>query len=143
MSVYQPLADFLSQREDDRWEASFVDVMKVLNRSLPGSAYKHQAWWANQEGEGRSQTQGWRSVGWKTTRLDLERRSEFDSRFRRIDDSIGPDLGYRRDGVLTRQRDLLVRGAEGECCAVDDRFDAAIRCHLLAFFRFASAAHVP
>lgn len=74
MSVYQPLADFLSQREDDRWEASFVDVMKVLNRSLPGSAYKHQAWWANQEGEGRSQTQGWRSVGWKTTRLDLERR---------------------------------------------------------------------
>lgn len=74
MSIYQPLADFLAAREDDRWEASFIDIMKVLNRSLPNSAYKHQAWWANQDGDDRSQARAWRAVGWRTTRLDLERR---------------------------------------------------------------------
>ncbi len=74
MSIYQPLADFLGAREDDRWDASFVDIVKVLNRSLPNSAYKHQAWWANQDSGDRSQARAWRSVGWRTTRLDLERR---------------------------------------------------------------------
>lgn len=74
MSIYQPLADLLAGRKGDRWDASFTDIEAVLGRPLPRSAYRHQAWWANQNGAGHSQTYGWRSAGWRTARLDLERQ---------------------------------------------------------------------
>lgn len=72
MSTYQPLANFLASRKGDRWDASFAEVEAALGRSLPGSAYRYPAWWANQTGAGHSQTRGWRSVGWRTAALDLE-----------------------------------------------------------------------
>jgi hypothetical protein len=71
---YQSLADFLREHPEDKWDARFEEVERVLRRPLPGSAYRHQAWWANQAGPGHSQTHGWRSVGWRTTKLDLEGR---------------------------------------------------------------------
>lgn len=73
-SSYQALADYLTSKKADFWEASFSDVERKLGRPLPPSAYRHQAWWANQNGPGHSQTHGWRSVGWRTARLDLERK---------------------------------------------------------------------
>ena len=74
MSRYQPLADFLAGKKELEWEASFADVEARLGFALPESAYKYPAWWANQTGAGHSQTKGWRSVGWKTRDLDLERK---------------------------------------------------------------------
>ena len=74
MSSYQPLADHLARRTSDVWEATFEEIEKALGRPLPRSAYQYNAWWANQTGPGHSQTRGWRSVGWRTSKLDLERR---------------------------------------------------------------------
>jgi hypothetical protein len=74
MSSYQPLADFLSTQKTDRCEATFAQVERILGRALPKSAYSYNAWWANQTGRGHSQTRGWRSVGWKTAAVDLERK---------------------------------------------------------------------
>ncbi len=90
MSIYQPLADFLAARKGDLWEASFADVESTLGRALPQSAYRHQAWWANQTGAGHSQTYGWRSAGWRTTRLNLEGRRVTFERERDISSST-PD----------------------------------------------------
>lgn len=72
MSRYQPLADFLAAKKGDRWDASFSDVEAQLGFSLPQSAHRYPAWWANQTGGGHSQTAGWRSVGWRTASLDLQ-----------------------------------------------------------------------
>lgn len=74
MSRYQPLADYLDAKKADRWNASFADIEARLGSALPASAYRYAAWWANQAGPGHSQTRGWRSVGWRTLALDLERR---------------------------------------------------------------------
>lgn len=74
MSSYQPLADHLASRNGDRWDATFEEIERTLGRPLPKSAYRYNAWWANQVGPGHSQTHGWRSVGWRTSKLDLERR---------------------------------------------------------------------
>lgn len=74
MSSYQALADHLARRKGDVWEASFDEVEHALGRPLPRSAYRYNAWWANQTGPGHSQTHGWRSVGWRTSKLDLESR---------------------------------------------------------------------
>lgn len=74
MSRYQPLADFLAGKKELEWNATFAEIEAQLGFPLPDSAYKYPAWWANQTGAGHSQTKGWRSVGWKTRDLDLERR---------------------------------------------------------------------
>ena len=73
MSRYKPLAQFLAAKKSDSWQATFEEIEKRLGAPLPRSAYKYPAWWANQSGPGHSQTRGWRSVGWRTCDLDLER----------------------------------------------------------------------
>jgi len=85
MSRYQPLADFLAGKKGDVWEATFEDIESLLGFPLPQSAHNYPAWWANQTGEGHSQTKGWMSVGWRTAALDRERRR---IRFERA--KIGP-----------------------------------------------------
>jgi hypothetical protein len=74
MARYQPLADFLASRDESEWDASFAEIESRLGFSLPPAARKYPAWWANQRGAGHAQTHGWRSVGWRTTRLDLARK---------------------------------------------------------------------
>jgi hypothetical protein len=71
MSRYRALADYLKGRGASIWEASFEDVEKVIGAPLPRSAYRYPAWWANQTGVGHSQTEGWKSVGWRTARVDI------------------------------------------------------------------------
>lgn len=71
MSVYDPLQTFLKKRSGSHWKAKFADLEQILQRPLPKSAYRYQAWWANQEGQGHSQTAAWKSAGWRTSNLDL------------------------------------------------------------------------
>lgn len=71
MGIYEPLGHFLRGRTDDRWSASFAEIEAVLGFTLPMSARKHAAWWANQQGPGHSQT-SWREAGWKTCNVDLK-----------------------------------------------------------------------
>jgi len=107
---YQPLADFLAAKKSGQWDASFEEIEKRLGFALPRSAYKYPAWWANQNGPGHSQTKGWKSVGWRTAKLDLEaRRVTFER------EAIGfalapmkataPDELLRRAGELTGIKD--------------------------------------
>ena len=108
MSRYQPLADFLASKKTDEWNATFSDIEARLGFSLPKSAYTYPAWWANQVGSGHSQTRGWRSVGWRTTALDLERRRVRFERDKRVGANAVPN--GRHDGsteeLLERAREL-------------------------------------
>ncbi len=74
MSRYEPLAQFLDSRTNSVWQAKFSEIEKVLGFPLPASAYRYPAWWANQRGNGHSQTAGWKSVGWQTRALNLAER---------------------------------------------------------------------
>lgn len=74
MSRYQPLADFLEARREAEWDAGFAEIESRLGFALPKSAKRYPAWWANQRGPGHSQARGWRSVGWRTSGLDLKRK---------------------------------------------------------------------
>ncbi len=71
MSRYEPLAQFLRGRNESVWEASFEEVEQILGFPLPPSAYRHSAWWANQQGKGHSQVTGWAGAGWRKRRVDL------------------------------------------------------------------------
>jgi hypothetical protein len=107
---YQPLADFLAAKKGSQWDASFDEIEKQLGFPLPNSAYKYQAWWANQNGAGHSQTKGWRSVGWRTTKLDLERRRVRFERDRQESASVATG---RDDDLMRRARELTGINDEG------------------------------
>lgn len=108
MSRYQPLADFLAAKKTDEWNATFSDIEARLGFPLPKSAYTYPAWWANQVGSGHSQTRGWRSVGWRTAALDLERRRVRFERDKQATVASLPGGGDDRstDELLARARDL-------------------------------------
>lgn len=112
MSRYQPLADFLAGKKALEWEASFAEIEAQLGFPLPKSAYTYPAWWANQTGAGHSQTRGWRSVGWRTSELDLKRRRV---RFEREMRVVGGSATAAAD-----EQEALVRRAQ-ELTGIDDR----------------------
>jgi hypothetical protein len=108
MSRYEPLAQFLSAKKADSWEASFEEIERRLGAPLPRSAYKYPAWWANQSGPGHSQTKGWRSVGWRTCDLDLEgRRVRFEREMRGpIPSASGSRLQRSSEELFRRAQEL-------------------------------------
>jgi len=113
---YQPLADFLAAKKGSQWEASFEEIERALGFPLPKSAYKYQAWWANQSGAGHSQTKGWRSVGWRTSKLDLERRRVRFERERGGGSEVAPLPGHdlmrqARELSGIEDNDLLIEEA--------------------------------
>lgn len=69
MSRYEPLRQFLKASEAAQTPLSFREVEKVLGRSLPASARKHPAWWANTRSH--SHAASWLDAGWKTEAVDL------------------------------------------------------------------------
>ncbi|WP_164156221.1 DUF7662 domain-containing protein [Sandarakinorhabdus rubra] len=87
MSKYEPLARHLARLQLQSWRASFDEIERVLNFSLPESARKYNAWWANQSGPGHSQTAGWIDAGWKTSDLDLAAEKVTFSRDAGVSDS--------------------------------------------------------
>lgn len=103
MSSYSRLADYLANHKGSEWEASFSEIESKIGRPLPPSAYKYPAWWANQAGPGHSQTRAWRSVGWKTSKLDLERRRVRFERDRKAHGQGDADGSGRNVESLLRQ----------------------------------------
>lgn len=69
MSRYEPLQQFLADRREAETPMTFRDVEKILNRNLPDSARRHQAWWANTRSH--SHAASWLEAGFRTERLDL------------------------------------------------------------------------
>lgn len=127
MSSYLPLADHLARRKGNVWEATFKEVENALGRPLPRSAYRYPAWWANQTGPGHSQTQGWRSVGWRTSKLDLERQRVTFERERQSD-SIEVGRGPQEPDDSTEK---LIEAAI-QISGIEDR-DAVIAAALREF----------
>ena len=75
MKKYRNLSFHLASIDGDEWVATFPEIEKILGFPLPDSAYRHNAWWANQSGEGHSQSSAWQSAGWKTAELDLSSKT--------------------------------------------------------------------
>lgn len=82
-SKYVALADWLQSRpgDIDRVDLSFDQIEVVIGSSLPASAYKHRAWWANDPNPD-SHSQLWLEVGWRRSRLNLTARQVTFTRMR-------------------------------------------------------------
>jgi hypothetical protein len=73
MSRYEPLSRYLQSRREAELPLSFGDVERIVGRELPHSAYEHQPWWANTTTH--SHALAWMRVGWKTSGVNLSKRT--------------------------------------------------------------------
>jgi hypothetical protein len=69
MSRYEPLTRYLESRRGMEASLTFREVEAILQRNLPNSARRHQAWWSNTTTH--SHADAWLRIGWKTSKLDL------------------------------------------------------------------------
>lgn len=67
---YRALSEHLVDLGADEWRATFAEIEAVLGFSLPESALKYPAWWANNR-QGSRHSIAWLDAGWRTAELDL------------------------------------------------------------------------
>ena len=70
MTKYHALRDFLRQQPVSEVRLDFPAIERVLGFPLPASAFKHQAWWANNS-KGHSHCYGWLDAGYESRQVDL------------------------------------------------------------------------
>jgi hypothetical protein len=73
MSKYEALPQFLHQVDGAVRRMSFTEIERIFGFRLPKSAYKHEAWWSNNE-TGHSHARTWLKFGWRTEAVDLTKR---------------------------------------------------------------------
>lgn len=67
--TYEPLTRYLESQKGGEVPMTFGQIENVLNRPLPRSARRHQAWWANTSTH--SHAESWMRIGRKTSRVDI------------------------------------------------------------------------
>jgi hypothetical protein len=73
MSVYEPITHYLTRAPGSSARLTFGQVERIIGRSLPKSAYRHREWWSNNP-TGHSHARSWTKAGWRTEKVDLEKR---------------------------------------------------------------------
>lgn len=75
MGKYEPLTRYLERSARDSVDVDFSQIEDILGFALPKSAYRHQAWWANQSDGSHSHARGWQDAGWETRLVNLARQT--------------------------------------------------------------------
>jgi hypothetical protein len=73
VSKYQALPQHLDQADSMVQRSKFGEIEGILGFKLPKSAYRHEAWWSNND-NGHSHAGAWLKAGWRTEALDLTKR---------------------------------------------------------------------
>ena len=57
----------------DEWRTTFENIEGLLRFTLPPSARRHSAWWANEKPGGRhTHALAWTAAGWNVAEVDME-----------------------------------------------------------------------
>lgn len=73
MNKFKNLTKYLKDRSEDIIKMSFANLEKVIGFSLPDSAYKHRAYFANVLGH--SISKAWMEAGYRATNIDIYNRT--------------------------------------------------------------------
>ena len=88
MSKYEPIRKFLEGADTEGIDFSFMQLEGILGFELPKSAYRHQAWWANELHGSHSHARSWQEAGWETCQVNTSRRTVRFERRRKRGSSI-------------------------------------------------------
>jgi hypothetical protein len=68
-SKYDALRDHLGREDRDTVTETFEDIAELVG-GLPPSAWRHQAWWANEASGSHVQARSWLNVGFRVARIN-------------------------------------------------------------------------
>ena len=73
---YTPLEQHLKAFPAEQRDVtmSFEQIERIINDKLPASAYKYQAWWANEKDGHHVHAHSWMNAGWKVDTLNLQEK---------------------------------------------------------------------
>ena len=73
---YTPLEHYLSGLPENQNEVtlSFEQIERIINDNLPPSAYKYQAWWANEKEGNHVNARAWANAGWRVESINHQRK---------------------------------------------------------------------
>lgn len=71
MDKYVNLNAFLKFQKAKEVTLSFSKIEEIIENTLPDSASKYPAWWANDMGSAGRQCKAWLENGWKTIDVKL------------------------------------------------------------------------
>ena len=79
MGKYDLLARYLSVCNKDEITLKVKEIEVIIGDNLPSSAYKHSAWWANENKNktNHSHSKSWTSEGYRTKEVKLGERVTF------------------------------------------------------------------
>jgi mRNA-degrading endonuclease RelE of RelBE toxin-antitoxin system len=70
---YLPLARVLINSTTNQVDLPFSEIERIIGLSLPASARKYPAWWANESSGSHVQAHAWVGIGWRVVTLRLDR----------------------------------------------------------------------
>ena len=71
MSKYDPLKMHLIQSPERVVTLSFAQIERILNTDLPQSAFRYNAWWANEIEGTHTHSNSWMDAGYRTEKVNL------------------------------------------------------------------------
>ncbi len=71
MSKYDPLKMHLIQSPDRVVTLSFAQIERILDADLPQSAFRYNAWWANETEGTHTHSNSWMDAGYRTEKVSL------------------------------------------------------------------------
>lgn len=74
MTKYSSLSQHLSALTTNTVSLTFREIEEIISDKLPGSAFKHHAWWANESGGTHSWSHLWQAAGWLKDTVDFDRQ---------------------------------------------------------------------
>lgn len=69
-SKYDRIPEFLNEQRKSPNTVRFGTIAQLVG-GLPRSAYRHPAWWANEEAGQHIQARSWMRAGWAARDLDM------------------------------------------------------------------------
>ncbi|MES1200913.1 MAG: hypothetical protein ABUS57_05640 [Pseudomonadota bacterium] len=79
---YEPLRAHLERRRGRAEMLTFEDIESIIGRTLPQSAEKHRAFWANDNEGHHSHARAWMNAGYRVAYVDREQKVVRFERFR-------------------------------------------------------------
>ena len=73
---YTPLENYLRGLPASQKDVilSFKQIERILNDTLPSSAYEDQRWWDHETEGNHVNKRAWSNAGWKVASLDVKKK---------------------------------------------------------------------
>lgn len=74
MGKYEPLQAHLVRKKGRAEMLSFEDIEQIIGKTLPVSAVRHRAFWANDNQDHHTHARSWMSAGYRVAYVDREQK---------------------------------------------------------------------